>query len=211
MPDPSFSVPLRHCGAKGLTLVEVLVAMAVLLIGFAGVIALLYGGFVQGQAASDRNAAAILVPEAARAIELEHLITSWTQGLSPLIPTDEVGMFIQTLRNAPQSDDQPGYGDVVANGALLKMIGNLNEWPRRPNAPVNVGGNFYRTRYRLEKHSAWIPHDVDGLEDPENMASEFRGIYLLSLCVYRDSEQDMSKPVQVSEPVVLYLKDRKNR
>jgi len=207
----SFSAPPHPRGEKGLTLIEVLAAVAVLIVGFAGVIALLYGSFVQGHAASDRNAAAVLVPEAARAIELEHLITAQTQSTYPLIAAEEVGLYIETPSKAPQSDDKPGYRDVVASGQPIGMLGNLNEWPRRPNAPVNVGGNYYRARYRLEKHPAWIPHDVDGLEGAENTASEFRGIYLLSLCVYRDSEQNMSKPVQVSDPVVLYLKDRKDR
>ncbi|MBI3832013.1 MAG: prepilin-type N-terminal cleavage/methylation domain-containing protein [Planctomycetes bacterium] len=212
----SFPAPprLRGSSAHGFTLVEVLAAVSVLIIGFAGVIGLLYGSFVQGHQASDRNAAAIMVPEAIRQIELEHLITDATV-TSYGLPAASAGMFVQTLQSSPESDKVSPYSGIVVNGAPLKpqasTPADMNEWPRRPNKPNVVGGLYYRARYRLEKHEDWVTHNVDGAEGAENVSSPFRGVYVLSICIYTDSEQDMSKAVQVSDPVVVYLRDKKAR
>lgn len=129
---------VRRHSASGFTLIEILAAVSVLLIGLAAIVGLLYGSFAQGHVASDRNAAAILIPAV-------------------------------------------------------------------------IGGNYYRTRYRLEKHTDWWPHDSDGNEAAEQPGSAYRGVYVLSIAVYRDPEQDMSKAVQVSDPVVTYLRDRRAR
>ena len=191
------------------------------MIGFAAVIGLFLGTVQHGQLVSDRNAAAVLIPDAARQIEKEHLITAQTQAAFPSIPASKIGMFIETLQSAAESDDDPVYGNVTVNGAPLGMPGNLNEWPRRPARPAMLGGGNYRVRYRLEKHPAfepatsndWMPHDIKTgvATGPENVSSSFRGVYVLTLLCCRDNEQDMSKPVPVSDPIVVYLRDRKMR
>lgn len=212
----SFFAPSRLGGSntRGFTLVEVLAAVSVLIIGFAGVIGLLYGSFVQGHQASDRNAAAIMIPEVARQVELEHLITDITATTYGL-PAASVGMFVQTLQSAPESDKISPYASIVVNSAPLKpqasTPADMNEWPRRPNNPNVIGGLYYRARYRLEKHEDWVTHSVSGAEGAENVSSPFRGVYVLSICIYKDSEKDMSKAVQVSDPVVVYLRDKKVR
>lgn len=207
--NSTHSAPPRRCGAgiSGFTLVEVLAAVSVLLIGLAAVVGLLYGSFAQGHVASDRNAAAILIPEAVRQIEREHLITDTADA--------NHGLFIETLQNAPASD-KGAYGTgTLVNGQPLKppasTPANMNQWPREVGKPSVIGGNYYRTRYRLEKHTDWWPHDTDGNEAAEQPGSAYRGVYVLSIAVYRDPEQDMSKAVQVSDPVVTYLRDRRSR
>ncbi|MCW8131713.1 MAG: type II secretion system protein [Planctomycetota bacterium] len=212
----SFSVSpcLRGRNAPGFTLVEILAALSVLIIGLAGIIGLLYGSFVQGHLASDRNAAAIMLPEAVRQIELEHLITEST-ATTYGIAADKVGMLVQTLQSATESQGVVPFSNIQVNGDFLKpqasTPANMNEWPRRPAKPNVIGGLYYRIRYRLEKHEDWVPHDLNGVEGAENVSSSFRGVYVLSMCVYRDNEQDMSKAEQVSDPVVVYLRDRKGR
>ncbi len=205
----------RNRSAAGFTLIEILAALAVLIIGLASVIGILYSSFNEGRTASDRHAASILIPEAIQKIELDHLITPDME-LTYGIPPDRIGMLIQTLSGAQESDKDATYGAVLVAGNPLKpqsaaALPNLNEWPRRPLLPQMIGERPYRVRYRLEKHPDWMPHDLNGVDGLENTASEFRGLYVLTVICYLDNEKDMSRPVQVSEPVVTYLRDRKNR
>ena len=86
---------------RGFTLVEVLAALAVLAFGLAAIVGVFMGTLRYSGNSSDRNIAMILIPEAARQIEREHLITkhdaSWAS-------SGHIGMFIETLDESDQGD-----------------------------------------------------------------------------------------------------------
>ncbi|MCZ7643687.1 MAG: prepilin-type N-terminal cleavage/methylation domain-containing protein [Planctomycetota bacterium] len=213
-PESGTRTPRAAGGAPGFTLVEILATLAVLLIGLGAVIAMVFGSQRQSVIASDRNAASILLADAVREIEQDHLITPEIRASYAGIADADVGLYIQTLTNAPQSDDIAAYGNVTAAGHPLGgdgNAGNLNEWPRRPAKALQLGSGQYRARYRLEKHPLWWPHDADGNEGAETVESTYRGIYVLTVVCYRDEDGNMNEPVQVSDPAVVYLKDRKLR
>jgi len=89
----------------------------------------------------------------------------------------------------------------------------------RPVAATNTvaaSGGAYRVIYRLERHPAWHPH----IEDPvtgevsyaaENPQSPFAGIYVLTLTVYAERARLAAKLEQISDPVVMYVRDKKAR
>ena len=209
---------LRFRPARGFTLVEILAALLVLLFGLASVMVLMYGGFKEGRAASDRNAASVIIPEAARAIEQECIIDSNTQ-TSYGLTANTLGMFVQTLQTAPESDKKTPFSSIqVGSGTLAPpstlAATNLNQWPR--SGPYLFGGDktsygsAYYVRYRLEKHPDWC---TGGVETSSNVNSVYRGVYVLTLVVYSVEDRPPAAPVykQVSDPTVTYLKDRKVR
>ena len=207
--------------ARGFTLVEILAALLVLLIGLSAIMVLLYGSFQEGRSASDRNAACVILPEAARAIEQDHLLdasTISTYGIDPL----KTGMLVQTITNAPERDAVAPYSSIQINNKPTVTLNkpttltgtNLNQWPREKpyffGGDANTFGTQYRVRYRLEKHPAWCP---TGDEAAENRYSMYRGVYVLTMVVYAADERSATSPVykQVSDPVVTYLRDKKSR
>ncbi|GMV78990.1 MAG: hypothetical protein AMXMBFR7_01740 [Planctomycetota bacterium] len=224
--------------SRGFTLVEILATLAILLIGLGAIISMLLGTGREGGIASDRNAAALMITEATRGIEREHLITL-EMALASGIDEEHVGKLIQTPPDAVESDDNAIFGSVQITGPvpsdpakpngpviIVKKplsspftdatvsppmnkgfpplpLTSINEWPRRPFRPFQIGSGQYRVRYRLEKHPEWWP--LGGVEIPH---SNLRGLYLLTLVVYLDEAGDMSNPVQISDPVTVLLRDR---
>lgn len=219
--------------ASGVTLVEVLTALAVLAFGLAAVVALFLTSVQTSHIAVDQNAAALLIPEALRQIEKEHRITA------AIDPAHE-GEYIETLNYSPMGDTTSPYDITVA--AFVKPVpttvsladgfadgdsaGNFGFWPHEKDDPLLVAGTPYRLRYRLERFSGdsatdanrWYWHDdASATYDPENPSSPYRGVYLLTVVCYRQTRLDvppadlLSAMVQVSDPVVVQLCDRKAR
>jgi hypothetical protein len=180
-------------------MVEILAALAILVLGLSGIIGLVYGGVRQGQIVRDQNAVAILLPEAIQHIQRDHLITDSSD--------PNAGRYVQTLMNASESDKQSPYDDPLRPPDYLTGS-NLNEWRR--GEPMQIDGVYYRVRYRLEKHPEWQPHDADGHDaGPEDALSPFRGVYVLTVVCYQDPWQDGQRLVQISEPVAVYLRERR--
>lgn len=192
---------------SGFTLVEILAALAILMIGLGAIIAMLLGTGREGAIASDRNAAALMLSEAVRGIEREHLITKELCDAQPglMIPITSIGILVETVTTSALGDDNATYAAIPAYGGTLGdgNEGNLNTWPRMPGKPQQYGAGQYRVRYRLERHPDWVPAPAaDVLESPQ------RGLYLLTLVVYKDEAGDMSSPVQISDPITVLLRDR---
>lgn len=97
----SFSVSRRSRPAliarpHGFTLVEILTALFVLVIGICGTLAIVMRSAQMGTAASDRNNASILIPEAIDEIK-RTLILSSTDATKYGITSDHVGEFMDTV------------------------------------------------------------------------------------------------------------------
>lgn len=213
--------------SAGFTLVEILAALAVLATGLAGVLSIIYAGVKQSTAAADQNAAAIIIPQAVDLIRLQHLITADTPGADP----SQYGAYIETLDGGAFADSTP-TGDAKfplvkigkTPGADLKQVGPISILPTNKDEVFAVGDHLtfsetadsykhsstYRVRYRLEKHENWRPHDDDGkyLTVDENAESPYLGVYVLTLAVYRASPGNTLDDVQVSDPLVFYLRDK---
>jgi prepilin-type N-terminal cleavage/methylation domain-containing protein len=193
----------------GFTLVEILAALAILVLGMSGIFAVLYGGFRHGQQTTAQSAAAILMPEALDAIQRRHLIVNPTPGMPP----EAKGQYVETLKNAPFSDSDALYQAYLGDAKPADLTAyNLNEWPPRPQKPRYLGGASgaeglsLRFRYRLEKHEDWWPHDKDGTYHTENSNSVYRGMYVLTVLAYHDPGGAMQRPQTVHYPVVSLLR-----
>ncbi len=225
---------IRMPKTKGFTLVEILAALSILALGLSAVVALLFGSIRHGRLSSNRNAAMILIPEAVRQIELEHLITSDTVGIPANDPG--IGRFVETLDNSPTN---PGEGDefapyanitvgsmgeppvggniylspFVKNTKEAKNFKNLSMWPHIPDNPRKIGGASYRVIYRLEKHPDWWPHEPNGnyVAAKERVGDPMRGMYLLTLACYHAPDNKVENWTQVSDPMQVLLRDRRNR
>ena len=205
---------------QGFTLIEVLAALSVLAFGLTAVIGLFMGSIRHGRVASDRTSAMIMIPDAVRQIEMDHLITVEMAGPSG-IPAGEIGLFVQTLEFAEQSNHFAPtdniYQNIRLNGKKLKQADelkdtNLCEWPRRPAKGIQIGGNTYRVLYRLEKHPNWQPHDNDGDHtSAENLSSPYLGVYVLTLSCYRAPDEKIENWTQINDPMIQLLRDRKQR
>lgn len=211
---------------RGFTLIEILAALGILAIGLSAVLAMVLGSTRISYATSDRNSATLAITDAMADIERLHLITSDTVaqvgGSSA-----HVGLYIATSEPAagwPSIHATP-YANVTAYGGLLNQyVGvppndvsvppNTMIWPPSPD-PRFYGGPFrekgaggtssgaaFRAIYRLERHPDWQAND----------ASPYNGVYVLTLAVYRDIDQqkppaDTTKRYeQVTDPVVVYLR-----
>lgn len=224
----------------GFTLAEVLAALAVLAFGLTAVIGLVMGSMQHSQVSGSRHAAMILIPEAVRQIEMEHLITADISGVDADAP--EIGMFIETLEHSPEGDEEPPFSNAVVapigdpprndstytgNKVAIKTrplsgIKDLSVWPHFPDNARKIGGASYRVLYRLEKHPEWWPHTTDGdyTGSDEVVTSPYRGTYLLTLACYKTSGHNLttsqfrdkfSEWVQVTDPIMVVLRDRKVR
>jgi hypothetical protein len=133
-------------------------------------------------------------------------------------------MFVETPANAPESVRKTPFSSITVGSSGDPPKGsthllfntqdpaNLCTWPHLSDNPRRIGGFVYRVRYRLEKHPDWQAHDLNGAETAsENIPSSFRGVYVLTVVCYRDTDQSMSKPMQIADPVIVYLKDGKQR
>jgi prepilin-type N-terminal cleavage/methylation domain-containing protein len=114
------------------------------------------------------------------------------------------------------------------SGTLDKATSNVLIWPFNNTAqPYFSGVTFgaaagsvndktsyaYRVLYRLERDPRWHPHNADCTSyDPAEVAdSPFAGSYLLTLVVYRDIDRTGGRLEQITDPQVVYLRDRKVR
>jgi type II secretory pathway pseudopilin PulG len=146
--------------ASGFTLVEILTALAVLMIALSGIIGLLYGSFQHGRAAADRSAAATLMSQGIHYISLEKLKPDGTYKETP----------------------DPSKPEVFPTGS----------------SNIALGGNGYRFRYCLRKH-----------EDSASADSPYKGLYALTVVCCRDLERNPDKLVLLSDPVTVYLRERR--
>lgn len=97
-------------------------------------------------------------------------------------------------------------------GELPKTYGSLLVLRSGDTSPH---GTPLRVLYRLERHQDWQSHTIDtngiatyGAEIPN---STYRGVYVLTLTIYKDSKRDGSSLEQVTDPYVVYLYDKKVR
>lgn len=224
----------RPRNARGVTLIEVLTALVVLAFGLAAVVALFLTSVQTSHVAVDQNAAALLIPEALKQIEQEHRISAAMAAAAG--DASREGEFIETLDyGSPLSNSDttsfPGVQvGAIVKGGLVDLAdgngGNFGFWPHEDDKPRLIAGTPYRLRYRLERYpgdsatdlNRWYWHDdATAVYDPENPASPFRGVYLLTVVCYRQTRNDVPPAdllgalVQVSDPVVVQLCDRKAR
>jgi prepilin-type N-terminal cleavage/methylation domain-containing protein len=215
----------------GYTLIEILVALLVLLIGLSSVVSLVWAAKRVGGSSVDRNVAKAIVAEAVADIERIHLITADMQVVPPP-PADDVGLFIETIASAtgPNMHDAK-YSVAAVNGktfsdqinmtvtmfspSVLPENMNVLIWPfsneakyvggltnrldlDTKNSDINKNALAYRVVYRLERKNAWT-------------AAEDKGLYALTLVVYRDVDRKGGKLDQLTDPLVVYLRDRQVR
>jgi prepilin-type N-terminal cleavage/methylation domain-containing protein len=118
-------------------------------------------------------------------------------------------------------------GKACFAGTLDADTSNIIGWPYSNTAqPYFSGVEFgmpagtvsdktsyaYRVLYRLERDTRWHPHSADGSAyDPEVANSPFAGTYVLTLVVYRDVDRKGGRLEQITEPLVMFLRDRKAR
>jgi len=207
-------------GGAGFTLIELLASLGILAIGLGSVLALVWGGTKIGNAASARNEAAIVIPEAIADIERIHVVPS---GVGPASFT---GYLISTYEKdtsvAWPCIKDAGYQGVQVNlpgNTLGDYInrrdpnGNTMVWPLSANpryygGPLNQNtgtstGTPFRALYRLERHPDWVVNP---------QFSTFVGMYVLTLTVYRDLSPALhpsstsKRYEQISDPVVVYLR-----
>lgn len=222
--------------ARGVTLIEILTALAVLAFGLAAIVALFLTSVQTSHVAVDQNAAALLIPEAIRQIEREHLITTKVCDDNGDTAYARLGEFVETLdygfplSNSDTATFPNAKVGAIVKGGLVDLAdangGNFGFWPHEDDRPRIVAGTPYRLRYRLERFpgdgaadaNRWYWHeDSSGVYDPENPASPYRGVYLLTVVCYRQTRNDVPPAgllgalVQVSDPVVVQLCDRKAR
>jgi len=240
---------------RGLTLVEILAAMAVMVIGISAVTLMLLTGTRFSRSSLERNAATMIVAEAIPEIERRHLITeSMDRSTLPFVlsPSPEhLGLLIETVDNnqplgastCPDIHDVD-YKDVKISATMthgnafeLKCFEtmppdqiHMSMWPMPPSElPKTYGslqvlrpgdtsphGTPLRVLYRLERHQDWHAHTIDaaGVATyplPEVEDSPFRGVYVLTLTIYKDPRRDGSTLEQVTDPYVVFLNDKKVR
>ena len=222
----STSVPARAPrGMSGFTLIEVLTAMMVLAIGLAGAMSLVYGSSRAAQAASDRNASAIVLQEAFEDIKRIHLITRPMPGVGT-VTDDDIGLYVETLSTGdgtwPNCKAGPFAGtQTSANGSpgvtlssyRPALLTNTLAWPFTPapkyyglglGAIAGPGVPGFRVLYKLERHPDWVAGASFSLE----------GVYVLTATVYKDLNPTVAvsngnkKFEQVSDPMVVYLRSR---
>jgi prepilin-type N-terminal cleavage/methylation domain-containing protein len=222
--------PLR---TAGFTLVEILVTLLVLSIGLASVLSLVFGSTRQAMLSTDRNLASVLVPEAVADIERMHLITPVmaTRIDDAGHQTDYVGELVDTVdimngpyKWVPLSDSTSAQFSqfAVDRGVLgsadeAPTVQSLLTWPLSatpryyagmPANNVEAPGMAYRALYRLEGHPDW---------KARGEASPYAGLYILTLTIYRDlnpnvhPQKNNKRYEQVSDPMVVYLRDKKVR
>jgi len=213
----------RAVPTRGFTMAEVLATLFVIIICSSAVIAVFFTGTRDAISASDRNAAGLLYSEAQREIEKDHLLTPEMATTLGIDPIQYGGTLVATVASDPESENNSTapYQDVFFYGAeklndgiftlksCREAVGSdVAVWPPPSATPRNIGGGYYRVRYTLEKHPDWVA--AFGNSTTEELCP-MRGVYVLTMICYSDNHQDMSSLVQVAQPVVVYLHDRKAR
>lgn len=251
---------------RGMTLVEVLAAIGVLVVGMTAIATMLVTSARFGKKALDRNTVAAVISEAVADIERRHLITPSMSlnGAPPVpMPADEVGLYIETVNSADVPSIHTLYGDVTLDGGTHKLSKTLDSkfltspdkskihyavWPLPTENPKFIGGmgrtvpasdlelasgTAIRILYKLERHQDWHVHTFDtnsssgtfgtvsynlDPSDPVNNPEEatypnspFRGVYVLTMVVYKQLNRDMSSIEQISDPYVVHLRDKRVR
>ncbi len=182
---------------SGFTLVEILTALAVLMIALSSIIGLLYGSFQHGRAAADRSAATILIPEAIRNISLEHMVYDNNAGWAYVETVAPSGtttgrLFDETYElHAAHVRSYKAF-EETSEATHAPGVG-LSFYPSHDKSSIAMAGSYFRFRYRIEKKT-----DVD-----------YNGLYSLTVVCYRDGERNASRLVQLSDPVTVYLRERK--
>ena len=208
---------------SGFTLIEILAAMSIFAFGMLSVFTLVYGSMKIGISAADRNAAAVIIPQAIDDIQRTYQVTGNMQfaGLSATPSTEQIDTLLLTVASNPNdpscaSIQQPAFG-VFKGASVTPPVTDPTStavWPIGLN-PVYYGGpggiasgtgndmtSFaYRVIFKLERHPQWVTGDTDA----------FAGMYVLTLVVYRDLNRKATRLEQVSDPVVVYLRDKKVR
>lgn len=245
---------------RALTLIEVLAAMGVLIVGMTAIATMLFTSSRFGRIAAERNTVAAIIPEAIADIERRHLITENMARANPTgtftAPPQDVGLLIETVNSELSAPDNPNihdanYGNIAVSGNTVWLGKSLEApfldspdttkihfgiWPLPGESPKYLGGNArlnadvwesssvaIRILYRLERHPDW--HDHTSVIDPAQPLygsvsytlpnpvdnSPYRGIYVLTMVVYRQLDRDMRSIQQLAEPYVVHIRDRKVR
>ena len=232
---------------RGFTLIEIMAALAVLVIGLTATLAIFTTSMRLSNNAADRNVTRALIEEAVADIERAHLITAdMNQSGAPWNPPpDDVGGFIETVTTPDGVLPTIHHGvyknvfvgsksfneHLLSYCALNCFSGSLNPtttrtlmWPfgNTPkfiggpiaSGPTDPGSYAYRIIYRLERDPLWHPHNADCADyliGNENVNSAYAGMYQLTLVVYRDMDRKGGRLEQLTDPVVVTLRDRKVR
>lgn len=252
---------------RGMTLVEILAAIGVLVVGMTAIATMLVTSARFGKKALDRNTVAAVISEAVADIERRHLITSSMAvngSATPFVPpAEEVGLYIETVNSLDvPSIHNPSYGQVTLDGGTHILSKTLEAkfltapdkakihyavWPLPTENPKFIGGmgrtvgdlelasgTAIRILYKLERHPDWHEHTFDTnpssasfgtvtyvppvISDPINNPEEatnpnspFRGVYVLTMVVYKQLNRDLSSIEQISEPYVVHLRDKRER
>ena len=204
-------VPLRarcgDAGARGFTLIEVLVSLLIMALGMTVIIGMFARAGSTGTAAAAENIVPILAPMAAAEIEKYHR-KLWDAQF-PNKPENKGGLDTSEF-DGPAENVRPRF------------------WPRRgtglklANTPYNQGGTTFCARYTLRK--LFDPESAAGMNDEQkaNMIEQTAGMYVLTLVFYRvdpkyfdsglpdDDDRLLKKLSQVGDPLVMYLKDARD-
>jgi len=151
-----------------------------------------------------------------------------------------VGLLLETIDSVNPNIHQPAYSGLSFDGKNvglhfisycgLKCFQGMPAaehpsntkstflWPWA-NDPKLLGGEInnnladptsygYRVIYRLERHPQWAIDDAAlALAD----SSTYTGTYVLTLTAYRDIDRKGGRLEQLSDPMVVYLRDKKVR
>lgn len=235
----------------GFTLVEILAALAVLVIGLTSVISVVFASKRLADSALDRNNARAIITEAVNDIYLNHLIplSGTMNGLAVAPPASNAGLLLETLAYSPNpnihstsltpyknvdiyatnfNDQWNAYCNLPAINVVAvnqlppnppTAVGNTMLWPYG-SAPKYAAGSpgigltvttpalAYRVIYRLERHPLWHTHTDSTYNTAPNADSGYEGVYILTLVVYRDMDGKGGRLAQVTDPVMVYLRDQ---
>jgi Tfp pilus assembly protein PilV len=151
---------------------------------------------------------------------------------TPIVPNTHDGISYQNIKPNWYSSAASWEADMIPPYMLpapaLDAVHTLM-WPLKAEDPKYYGGPLrqsgggaltsgtpYRVVYRLERHPEWHPHTIDvpnglasyGVEIPN---SGYAGVYVLTLTVYRDPTKVGARLEQISDPVVVFLRDKRVR
>jgi prepilin-type N-terminal cleavage/methylation domain-containing protein len=256
------SLITRRRRPSGFTLVEILTALFVLVIGITGTLAIIMRSAQMSTSAADRNNASVLIPEAiddikrmmqlpndptnpfytlpgnaslaVHAGELMDTVNLTSTGNPyanvnlPYLPPGKAAPLYVPFKNLTY----PLVSHDQSTGHDLSLV----YWPLNPGfarvmgqqlttaGPQTLGTNgvMYRALFKLEPHSDWVPDPFNRSATRENAGSEFVGVYVLTITMYRftdpeprlplsDKSANQKKLTQITDPVVVYLHDTKVR
>ena len=196
---------------------------------------------LSGTAADRNIAKVIIAEAVADIERIHLITTNMLGVSAPGISPDEIGLLIETVNSPNPNTHEMRYktatvGSTFFDFQLSKytqlkcftpplnaaatntLLWPFSNGPRYEAGPVVAGGagdetSFaYRVIYRLERHPNWHPHSDDCTTwQGEDSDSPFAGTYVLTLAVYRDLDRKGGRLEQTSDPMVMYLRDKKVR